>query len=276
MVVSEAAVRLGVFTAVFTAMAFGEAAVPGRARSYTRLRRWPSNLAVVGLITAVVRVLLPGTAVSLALAGERHGWGLLNAQTVPAWAAVIASVFLLDLAIYLQHVMFHAVPFLWRLHRMHHTDLDFDVTTGRALPSDRDRSGDAGQVRRGSGGAGAPALGVFFFEVLLNATSMFNHGNLRIPIRPDRYPRWLVITPDMHRLHHSIVIDETNSNFGFNLPCRDRLLGTYRAHHAAGHDERTIGIEQFRRPRELFIDRIHFQPFRSPTGAYANTWRRAA
>jgi sterol desaturase/sphingolipid hydroxylase (fatty acid hydroxylase superfamily) len=275
MVASEAAVRLGVFTAVFTAMALGEAAAPRRARSYTRLRRWPSNLAVVALNTALVRVLLPVTAVSLALAGERHGWGLLNALPVPAWAAVITSMFLLDLAIYLQHVMFHAVPALWRVHRMHHTDLDFDVTTGaRFHPIEIVLSM---LIKFAMVVAlGAPALGVLIFEVLLNATSIFNHGNLRIPIRLDRYLRWLVVTPDMHRVHHSIVTGETNSNFGFNLPWWDRLLGTYRDQPAAGHDGMTIGIEQFREPRELFLDRMLFQPFRGPAGAYALTWRRAA
>ena len=275
MVASEAAVRLGVFTAVFTAMALGEAAAPRRARSYSRLRRWPSNLAVVALNNALVRALLPATAVGLALTGERHGWGLLNALPVPAWAAVIASVFLLDLAIYLQHVMFHAVPALWRVHRMHHTDLDFDVTTGsRFHPIEIVLSM---LIKFAVVMAlGAPAFGVLVFEVLLNATSMFNHGNLRIPIRLDRYLRWLVVTPDMHRVHHSIVIGETNSNFGFNLPWWDRLLGTYCDQPAAGHDGMTIGIEQFREPRELFLDRMLLQPFRGPAGAYAITWRRAA
>jgi sterol desaturase/sphingolipid hydroxylase (fatty acid hydroxylase superfamily) len=275
MVASEATVRLGVFTAVFTAMALGEAAAPRRARSYSRSRRWPSNLAVVALNTGLVRVLLPATAVSLALAGERHGWGLLNALAVPAWAAVIASVFLFDLSIYLQHVMFHAVPALWRVHRMHHTDLDFDVTTGaRFHPIEIVLSM---LIKFGVVVAlGAPVLGVLIFEVLLNATSMFNHGNLRIPIRFDRYLRCLVVTPDMHRVHHSIVIGETNSNFGFNLPWWDRLLGTYRDQPAAGHDGMTIGIEQFREPRELVLDRMLLQPFRGPAGAYANTCRRAA
>jgi sterol desaturase/sphingolipid hydroxylase (fatty acid hydroxylase superfamily) len=275
MVASEAAVRLAVFIAIFTAMALGEAAAPRRARSYSRWRRWPSNLAAVAVNTALVRILLPATAVSLALAGERHGWGLLNALPVPAWAAVIASVFLLDFAIYLQHVTFHAVPALWRVHRTHHTDLDFDLTTGaRFHPIEIVLSmliQFAVVVA-----LGAPALGVLIFEVLLNATSMFNHGNLRVPIRLDRYLRWLVITPDMHRVHHSIVIVETNSNFGFNLPWWDRLLGTYRDQPAAGHDGMTIGIEQFRTPRELFLDRMLFQPFRGPAVAYAITWRRAA
>src|SRR6266849_4227347 len=130
MLTHEAAIRLGAFIAVFSAMALWEAAAPRRPRSYTRFRRWPSNLAIVALNTAFVRILLPATAVSLALAGERRGWGLLNNLPVPSWMAVVVSVLLLDVAIYLQHVMFHAVPALWRVHRMHHTELDFDVSTG--------------------------------------------------------------------------------------------------------------------------------------------------
>jgi sterol desaturase/sphingolipid hydroxylase (fatty acid hydroxylase superfamily) len=275
MLPNEAAVRLGAFIAVFTAMALWEAAAPRRPRSYSRFRRWPSNLVIVALNTAFVRILLPATAVSLALAGERRGWGMLNYLPVPAWMAVVASVLLLDVAIYLQHVMFHAVPALWRVHRMHHADLDFDVTTGaRFHPIEIVLSmliKFAVVVA-----LGIPALGVLVFEVLLNATSMFNHGNARIPARLDRYLRWLVVTPDMHRVHHSIVVNETNSNFGFNLPWWDRLLGTYRDQPAAGHDRMIIGIEQFRGARELWLDRMLLQPFRGPAGAYAIAWRRAA
>jgi sterol desaturase/sphingolipid hydroxylase (fatty acid hydroxylase superfamily) len=187
----------------------------------------------------------------------------------------VASVVLLDLAIYLPHVMFHAVPALWRMHRMHHADLDFDVATGvRFHPIEILLSM---LVKFGVVVAlGASALGVLIFEILLNATSMFNHGNVHIPLQLDRYLRWLVVTPDMHRVHHSIVVGETNSNFGFNLPWWDRLLGTYRDQPAAGHDRMTIGIEQFHEPRELWLDRLLLQPFRGPVGTYAITWRGAA
>src|SRR5579859_5243126 len=174
----EAAIRLGAFIAVFSAMALWEAAAPRRPGSYSRFRRWPSNLAVVALNTALVRVLLPATAIGLALAGERRGWGLLNNLPVPAWMAVVATVVLLDVAIYLQHVMFHAVPALWRVHRMHHADLDFDVTTGlRFHPVEILLS----MVIKFTvvAALGAPAVAVLIFEVLLNATSMFNHGNVR-------------------------------------------------------------------------------------------------
>jgi len=275
MPINEAIIRLGVFIGVFTTMALWEAAAPRRPRSYSRFRRWPSNLAIVVLNTGLVRILLSVTAVSLAMLGAQRGWGLLNNLPLPSWSRIIASVILLDLAIYLQHVMFHAVPALWRVHRMHHADLDFDVTTGaRFHPIEIVLSM---LIKFGVIAAmGASAAGVLIFEVLLNATSMFNHGNVRIPVGLDRYLRWLVVTPDMHRVHHSIVVAETNSNFGFNLPWWDRLLGTYRAQPAAGHDGMTIGIEQFRKARELWLDRMLLQPFRGPTGAYSITWRRAA
>lgn len=247
-------------------MAWWEAAAPRRARCYSRFERWPSNLAIVALNTALVRVLLPATAVSLALAGERRGWGLLNNLPIPVGLAIVGSVLLLDVAIYLQHVMFHAVPALWRVHRMHHADLDFDVSTGvRFHPIEIVLSM---LIKFGAVVTlGTPALGVLVFEVLLNATSMFNHGNTRIPAPVDRYLRWLLVTPDMHRVHHSIVVNETNSNFGFNLPWWDRLLGTYRDQPAAGHQGMTVGIEQFREVRELRIARMLLQPFRGAPGA---------
>jgi sterol desaturase/sphingolipid hydroxylase (fatty acid hydroxylase superfamily) len=275
MPINEATIRLGVFISVFSAMALWEAVAPRRPRSYSRFQRWPSNLAIVALNTALARVLFPTAAVGLALLAEKRGWGLLNNLPISPWAALVASVVLLDLAIYLQHVMFHAVPALWRVHRMHHADLDFDVTTGaRFHPIEIVLSI---LIKFGAVAAlGAPVLGVLIFEVVLNATSMFNHGNVRIPVGFDRCLRWLVVTPDMHRVHHSIVVGETNSNFGFNLPWWDRLLGTYRDQPAAGHDRMTIGIEQFRELRELWLDRMLLQPFRGPAGAYAITWRRAA
>jgi sterol desaturase/sphingolipid hydroxylase (fatty acid hydroxylase superfamily) len=208
--------------------------------------------------------------VALALLGAKRDWGLLNNVPIPPWMAVLASIVLLDSTIYQQHVMFHAVPALWRVHRMRHADLDFDVTLGaRFHPIEIVLSMPIKFAVVVA--LGAPALGVLIFEVLLNATSMFNHGNVRIPLRFDRYLRWLVVTPDMHRVHHSILVGETNSNFGFNLSWWDRLLGTYRDQPAAGHDG-TIGIEQFRAARELRLDRMLLQPLRGPTGAYAITW----
>jgi sterol desaturase/sphingolipid hydroxylase (fatty acid hydroxylase superfamily) len=275
MPINQATVRLGAFIGVFTAMALWEVVVPRRPSSYPRAKRWPSNLAIVALNTLLVRILLSATAVSLAALGTHRGWGLLNNLPLPSWCRIITSVILLDLAIFLQHIMFHAVPVLWRVHRMHHANLDFDVTTGaRFHPIEIILSM---LIKFGVIAAiGASAASVLIFEVLLNATSMFNHGNVRVPVGLDRYLRWLVVTPDMHRVHHSIVVAETNSNFGFNLPWWDRLLGTYRAQPAAGQEGMTIGIEQFRVGRELWLDRMLLQPFRGPAGAYAITWRRAA
>ena len=275
MLPNEIAVRLGAFVAVLVTMALWEVLTPRRPSSYSRIRRWPNNLGIVALNTALVRILLPGAAVGLALIGEQRGWGLLNHLPVPRWAAVLASMILLDLAIYLQHVMFHAVPALWRVHRMHHADLHFDVTTGvRFHPIEIVLSMlfKLGLVAA----LGAPAMGVLLFEVLLNATALFNHGNVRMPLGLDRLLRWLVVTPDMHRVHHSILVQETNSNFGFNLPWWDWLLGTYRDQPAVGHNAMTIGIEQFRDARELRLDRMLLQPFRGPTGRYAISWKTAA
>ncbi len=275
MLVHEAAIRLAAFAGVFALIAIWEAAAPRRERAWPRRLRWPGNLGVVALDTALVRLTFPATATAFALLGETRRWGLLNNLALPRWCAIGAAILLLDLAIYLQHVMFHAAPALWRVHRMHHADLDFDVTTGarfhpiEILLSMAYKFGVIAAL-------GAPAAGVMLFEVLLNATAMFNHGNLRLPPELDRRLRWLLVTPDMHRVHHSIVIEETNSNFGFNLPWWDRLLGTYRAQPAAGHERMTIGIEQFREARELRLDRMLTQPVRGAAGAYAITRQSAA
>jgi sterol desaturase/sphingolipid hydroxylase (fatty acid hydroxylase superfamily) len=264
---SEALIRLLAFAAVFALMAAWEIFAPRREQRIGRGRRWPSNIGVVALDTLLVRLLFPVTAVGVALLAEARGWGLFATLGLPAWASIVLGVMLLDLAIYLQHVLFHAVPALWRLHRMHHADLEFDVTTGaRFHPIEILLSMG---IKLGVVAAlGVPALAVLIFEVLLNATSMFNHANVRIPKSIDRVLRWLVVTPDMHRVHHSIVRRETNSNFGFNLPWWDRLFGTYRDQPAAGHEGMTIGIEQFRDPQELRLDRMLVQPFREDAGPY--------
>ena len=264
---SEVLIRLMVFGGVFALMAACEIFAPRRQQKIGRGRRWPSNVGVVVLDTLLVRLLFPVTAVGVALLAEARGWGLFAALGLPAWASIVLGVVLLDLAIYLQHVLFHAVPALWRLHRMHHADLEFDVTTGtRFHPIEILLSMG---IKLGVVAAlGVPAVAVLIFEVLLNATSMFNHANVRIPKHVDRLLRWLVVTPDMHRVHHSIVRRETNSNFGFNLPWWDRLFGTYRDQPAAGHEGMTIGIEQFRDARELRLDRMLVQPFRDDAGPY--------
>ncbi|UCH17620.1 MAG: sterol desaturase family protein [Burkholderiales bacterium] len=260
-------IRLGFFLGIFALMALWEVAAPRRPQAIGRWTRWPANLGIVVLNTVLLRVLLPAGAVGLALFGEARGWGLLNNVALPRWAVIVASVVVLDLAIYLQHVMFHAVPLFWRLHRMHHADLEFDVTTGaRFHPIEILLS--MGIKLAAIAALGASAVGVLIFEIVLNGTSMFNHGNVRIAAPLDRVLRWFVVTPDMHRVHHSIDPAETNSNFGFNLPWWDRLFGTYRAQPAAGHQAMTIGIEQFREPRELRLDRMLVQPLRAEAGTY--------
>jgi sterol desaturase/sphingolipid hydroxylase (fatty acid hydroxylase superfamily) len=200
---------------------------------------------------------------------------LFHVLNLSTWASVLLAVAALDLAIYLQHVLFHAVPALWRLHRMHHADLEIDVTTGaRFHPIEILLSMG---IKLGVVAAlGAPGVAVLAFELLLNATSMFNHSNVRMSLRIDRLLRWIVVTPDMHRVHHSIVVRETNSNFGFNLPWWDRLFGTYRNQPAAGHEAMTIGIEQFREPGEQRLDRMLTQPFREDDRRYALGRRETA
>ncbi|MGE5766321.1 MAG: sterol desaturase family protein, partial [Bacteroidota bacterium] len=252
---NEPLVRLACFFGVLGALMLAEAARPRRRRAIGRLLRWTGNLGVVVIDTLLLRLLFPLAAVGFALIAEERGWGLFNAVAVPGWLAFVVSLLALDLAIYLQHVMFHAVPTLWRLHRMHHADLDFDVTTGlRFHPVEILLS--MGIKIAVVAALGPPAVAVLVFEVLLNATSMFNHSNLKLPLGLDRLLRLFVVTPDMHRVHHSIYPNETNSNFGFNLPWWDHLLGTYRAQPREGHEAMTIGIEQFRTPGDLRLDRM--------------------
>ena len=245
---NETAIRLTAFFGVLAIVAGAEIALPRRRLTVSKLRRWVSNLGIVFLNSALVRLILPATAAGFAVFAASRSWGVFNILEAPAWVGIIASVVILDFAIYLQHVMFHAVPALWRLHRMHHADLDFDVTTGarfhpiEILLSMLIKFAAIAVI-------GAPAAAVIIFEVLLNATSMFNHGNLRLPTGLDRVLRWFIVTPDMHRVHHSIEDHETNSNFGFNLPLWDRLLGTYKDQPDAGHEAMTIGIRDYREPK---------------------------
>src|SRR6266446_6147569 len=263
----ESCIRLCALGGVFFAMAVGEVAGARPQQTIGRHVRWPSNFGILVVDTLLVRLVFPVTAVGLSLVAEARGLGLFNVIALPAWVGIVASVALLDLAIYLQHVLFHAVPALWRLHRMHHADLAFDVTTGlRFHPIEILLSMLLKLAVIAA--LGTPAVAVLIFEVLLNATSMFNHGNVRIARKLDAILRWMVVTPDMHRVHHSIQSTETNSNFGFNLPWWDRLFGTYRPEPSAGHEAMTIGIEQFRDPRELRLHRMLVQPFHGSVGGY--------
>ena len=222
--------------------------------------RWPGNLGMTFLNGLLPRLVFPVLAVDMAILCRTRGFGLLNSSEVPYWPAVLFSVAALDWIIYMQHVLFHAVPLLWRLHRVHHTDLDYDVTTGtRFHPIEILLS--MGIKIGGIALLGPPPAAVVLFEVLLNATAMFNHGNIAIPGKADRLLRWFIVTPDMHRVHHSVMPRETNSNFGFNLPWWDRLFGTYLDQPAAGHRAMQIGLPVFRDPKYLRLDRLLTQPF---------------
>jgi len=264
----EVAIRLGFFFGVFALIAIWEVLAPRRSLTTSKTVRWLSNLGITFLNPVVVRLVSPIMPVTMALLAQKSGWGLLNNFALPYWLPVVIGVAVLDLVIYLQHVMFHTVPVLWRLHMMHHADLDFDMTTGlRFHPIEMILS--MGIKLSVVVVIGPPALAVLIFEILLNTTSMFNHGNIRLPSSIDRKLRLLVVTPDMHRVHHSVTIRETNSNFGFNLPWWDRLLGTYRDQPAAGHEGMTIGLAQFRDPKRLTFLWMLALPFIGKPGEYA-------
>ncbi len=259
----EATLRLAVFASVLAAMALWELAAPKRRQEVPRLLRWSNNLALVAVDSILVRLAFPLTAAAFAGLMQQNGWGLFNFAGLPQWLSIILALLLLDLVIYGQHIVFHRVPILWRLHRMHHADTEIDVTTGlRFHPLEILLSMALKFIVVAA--IGAPPVAVLLFEIILNAASLFNHSNVRLPQGVDRLLRLLVVTPDMHRVHHSVVPVETNSNYGFNVPWWDRLFGTYRPQPQAGHDGMTIGLPQFRSRREAWIDRMLLQPFRSP------------
>lgn len=260
---NEPAIRMGVFLAMLVSMMVWEAVAPRRGRVIHRMLRWSNNLALVVLDTLVIRLAFPVLAVGVALIAQERGWGVLGLIALPLWLEFVLALLVLDLAIYWQHVAFHRIPVLWRMHRVHHADLEFDVTTGlRFHPAEIVLS--MAYKLAVVVALGPPAAAVLVFEVLLNATAMFNHANLALPHRADRALRLLMVTPDMHRVHHSVHPDETNSNYGFNVPWWDRVFGTYRAQPRDGHRAMTIGLEQFRDPKELRLDRMLFQPLRQP------------
>jgi sterol desaturase/sphingolipid hydroxylase (fatty acid hydroxylase superfamily) len=266
---NEPAIRLGFFLGVFTLVALWEVAAPRRALTVSKTLRWASNLGLVALNTVMLRLLFPLAAVGVAAFCVKNGWGLINHFQVPFAIAVPLAVIAMDFVIWLQHVMVHAVPALWRLHRVHHADLDYDVTTGaRFHPLEIILS----MLIKFATIAvlGPPVVAVVIFEVLLNATAMFNHGNIRLAGGVDRVLRLFVVTPDMHRVHHSVEDDETNSNFGFNLPWWDRLFGTYRDQPRAGHVGMRIGIHGYDNPGEVDrLDGMLLLPFKGEITDYA-------
>ena len=262
---SEATIRLGCFFGIFVVLALCEILAPRRALTTPKASRWFANLVIIGLNPLSVRLVFPVLPVGMALLATERQWGLLNNVDLPYWLEVSIGVIVLDLSVYLQHVLHHAVPALWRLHMVHHADLDYDLTTGlRFHPIEIVVS--MGIKLMTVAALGPPVLAVLIFEVALNATSMFNHSNIRIPVGIDRVLRLFLVTPDMHRVHHSVIIRETNSNYGFNLPWWDRLLGTYKDQPDKGHEGMTIGLSQFRDLKRLTLPWLLILPFRGDPG----------
>jgi sterol desaturase/sphingolipid hydroxylase (fatty acid hydroxylase superfamily) len=247
---TEPAIRIGIFFTMLVVMAVWEATAPRRRLVASKPARWFSNIALLFINSLAMRLALAAGLAGIALEVQRREWGLFNAVALPAWLEVALTAVLLDLAIYLQHVMFHAVPLLWRLHLVHHADPDFDVTTGLRFHT-LEIVLSLGVKVAAIVLIGASPLAVLIFEALLNATSMFSHSNVRMPLAIDRALRLIVVTPDMHRVHHSMIPTETNSNFGFNVPWWDYLFGTYRPQPAEGHEQMRIGLKQV--PAELAI-----------------------
>jgi sterol desaturase/sphingolipid hydroxylase (fatty acid hydroxylase superfamily) len=272
----EVVIRLSFFFGVFILMAIWEFIAPRRQLVLPKLLRWTNNIALVFLNSFILRLLFPAAAVGMATFASSLGWGVFNYYDVPLIVSVVVSVIVMDMVIYLQHVMVHAVPALWRLHRVHHADPDIDVTTGsRFHPLEIILS----MLIKFAVIAvlGPPVLAVIIFEILLNATAMFNHSNVRLNLAVDSVLRLFVVTPDMHRVHHSVEADETNSNFGFNLPWWDRLFGTYQAQPRAGHEKMVIGIYQYNKPAQVtWLHKMLLMPFIGKIGDYAINRRYGA
>ena len=254
------AVRLAVFLLLFVLLALAEHLRPRRPLTVSKLARWRVNLGIVALDTLVARLLLPIAPIALAAWLQGRGWGLFNALSFSGPPAVLAGILLLDLTIYAQHRLFHRTPILWRIHRMHHTDLDLDVSSGtRFHPVEIALSLAIKLVAVAILGIAPQA--VLLFEIILNACSMFSHANRELPPAVDRWLRLVVVTPDMHRVHHSVIVRETDSNFGFNVPWWDRLFGSYRAQPRDGHLGMTIGLKEWRSQQDLGLWPLLRLPF---------------
>lgn len=261
----EPVIRMAFFAGIFSTVALAELLAPRRTLTTSKTSRWIGNIGIVFISTALLRVVFPAGAVGISIWVELQGWGIFNYLQWPFWLEVVLTIIVLDFVIYLQHVMFHAVPVLWRLHMMHHADMDYDLTTGnRFHPIEIliSLGIKAGAIVI----LGAPPVGVIIFEIILNGMAMFNHANLFIPLGVDRVLRLLVVTPDMHRVHHSVFPNETNANFGFNLPWWDRLCGTYKPQPTKGHEQMTIGLNQFRDPSRLTLPWMLVLPFVGKAG----------
>ncbi|UCE54173.1 MAG: sterol desaturase family protein [Desulfobacterales bacterium] len=257
---NEVVIRLGFFFSIFLLVAIWEQLVPRRSLTTSKKIHWFSNLTLTILNPLLLRLIFPFMAINMALIARQRGWGLLNNFDLPNWLDLAIGIIALDLIVYLQHVMFHAIPIFWRLHMMHHADLDYDLTTGlRFHPIEITLS--MGIKVSVVAILGPPVAAVLIFEIILNSAAVFNHGNVSLPKKMDRVLRYLIVTPDMHRVHHSVIIRKTNSNYGFNLPWWDRLFGTYCEQPAKGHTHMTIGLSQFREPKRLTLPWLLILPF---------------
>ena len=259
----EIAIRLISFILIFILIALWEIRKPRRVLTTSKKWRWFNNLSIIAINPVLLRLVFPVLAVEMARTAQANGWGLLNQFDTPGLIALVGGIVALDLVIYLQHVMFHAVPILWRLHRVHHADLDLDLTTGlRFHPLEIVLS----TVLKITiiVALGPPVAAVLAFEILLNGMAMFNHGNIKLAPSVDRLLRLLVVTPDVHRVHHSVIMRETNSNYGFNLSIWDRMFGTYLAQPSNGHQDMIIGLSQFRDPKRLTLPWLLILPIINP------------
>jgi len=271
---NEPAIRLGFFFGIFILMAVWELLAPRKALTISKALRWSNNIGLVFINTIILRLLFPAGAIGVAAFVVNNGWGLLNYYSLSPAIAVLLSVVAMDFVIYLQHVMVHAIPLLWRLHRVHHADLDFDLTTGsrfhslEIILSMLIKFATIIVI-------GPPIIAVVIFEVTLNGMAMFNHANVKLPLTLDRILRLIVVTPDMHRVHHSIEENEANSNYGFNLAIWDRIFGTYIDQPRAGHEGMTIGIHQPRDPKQVtLLPGMLAMPFVGKINEYAINRRK--
>ncbi len=264
----EAIVRLTAFFGIFTILAFLEIIAPRRELSVSKVWRWFTNLSLTGLDIVIVRLLFGTATIQTALFAQEHGWGLLNYIHLPHWLSFLAAIIFLDFMVYIQHVISHALPIFWRLHLVHHTDLDFDVTTAarfhpiEIIVSLIFKLGLIVVI-------GAAPVAVLVFEIILNGSAQFNHSNIKLTDGLDRILRWFIITPDFHRVHHSVKVAETNSNYGFFLPYWDYLCGTYRDQPALSHKDMVIGLKEYRDKGELSLPSLVVLPFVARTGQFS-------
>jgi len=267
---NELLIRFGFFFGILILMFLWEIIAPRRPLITSKTTRWGTNLGLVLIDSIAVRLIFPAALIGFAFLFQQRGWGIFNLFDLPYWLNIVFSVLILDFTIYLQHIMFHSVPMFWRLHMVHHTDMDFDVTTAvRFHPIEILLSMGIKIIVVFM--IGAAPLAVLIFEVLLNGTSMFNHGNVRYSLNFDSILRLFVVTPEMHRVHHSAIRWETNSNLGFNFPWWDRLFGTYRDQPAKGHLETIIGLDQYKEPKKLTLPWLLVLPFIGKLGKYPMT-----